>query len=169
MEAPERGSIEHVLEAYRDAVHAKDVDAFVALYDEDVRVFDMWGRWSYEGAGAWREVAVEWFGSLGSERVAVELQDVQIIIGDRVAVEEGIGSGDQLRIVRGPRGVIGRPVDRRSELALGEPERAAERDCMYAPLVLCAGPCAGSQYQQLPLAWLEPGMAEDAGAERSHA
>ena len=44
-----------------------------------------------------------------------------------------------------------------------------ERDCMYAPLVLCAGPCAGSQYQQLPLAWLEPGVAEDAGAERSHA
>ena len=29
---------------------------------------------------------MEWFGSLGSERVSLELQDVQIIIGDGVAV-----------------------------------------------------------------------------------
>ena len=60
-------------------------------------------------------------------------------------------------------------MDRRRELALGEAERAAECDRMDAPLVLCAGPRAGSQYQQLPFAWLEPGMAEDAGPERPHA
>ena len=32
----------------RDAVHAKDVDAFVAIFGDDVRVFDMWGR-SHDG------------------------------------------------------------------------------------------------------------------------
>lgn len=78
--------IEQVLQAYPAAVYARDVDAFVALYDDDVRVFDAWGRWSYEGAAAWRGMVTEWFGSLGDERVAVELQEVETIVGESVAV-----------------------------------------------------------------------------------
>lgn len=42
------------VETYRSAVLAKNVDTFMHLYDPDVRVFDTWGIWSYEGAGAWR-------------------------------------------------------------------------------------------------------------------
>lgn len=61
---------------YAAAVHAKDVDAFVALYDDEVCVFDMWGSWSYDGLAAWREMAAGWFGSLGDERVLVEFSDV---------------------------------------------------------------------------------------------
>ena len=78
--------VERVLEAYRAAVHDKDVEAFVALYDDDLRVFDAWGQWSYDGLAAWRQMAVEWFGSLGSERVGVEHQDVRSVVGDGVAV-----------------------------------------------------------------------------------
>ncbi|CAB3778191.1 hypothetical protein LMG28614_00563 [Paraburkholderia ultramafica] len=37
-----------VLDRYKAAVFAKDVDSFVALYDGDVLVFDMWGVWSSE-------------------------------------------------------------------------------------------------------------------------
>ena len=70
--------ITQVLDAYKTAVYAKDVDAFVALYDRDVRIFDMWGRWSYDGAEAWRKMVTDWFGSLGTERVGVEFADVQI-------------------------------------------------------------------------------------------
>jgi ketosteroid isomerase-like protein len=61
---------------YAAAVHAKDVDAFVALYADDVCVFDMWGTWSYDGIAAWRGMAEGWFGSLGDERVVVEFSDV---------------------------------------------------------------------------------------------
>ncbi|WP_425147922.1 YybH family protein [Deinococcus sp.] len=68
---------QQVLELYRAAVYAKDVDALVALYAEDVRVFDMWGTWVYEGATAWRGMVAGWFGSLGSERVRVEMAEVQ--------------------------------------------------------------------------------------------
>jgi uncharacterized protein (TIGR02246 family) len=82
----ERGSVEAMLTAYGAAVYEKDVEAFVALYDEDVRVFDLWGSWSYDGAGPRRQMVTEWFGSLGSERVAVESEDVQTTIGDDVAV-----------------------------------------------------------------------------------
>ena len=66
-----------VLEIYKSAVLAKDVDAFMRLYDPGVRVFDAWGVWSYEGAAAW-QVAVEgWFTSLGTEKVKVTFDDVQ--------------------------------------------------------------------------------------------
>ena len=75
-----------LLEAYREAVHAKDVDAFVAIFADDVRVFDMWGAWSHDGIDAWREMAEAWFGSLGDERVRVEFDDVQTTVGEDVAV-----------------------------------------------------------------------------------
>ena len=83
---PSVDPIARVLDSYKAAVAAKDVEAFVALYDDDVRVFDLWGRWSYEGIDAWRAMVTEWFGSLGSERVAVELNDVRTVVGDDVAV-----------------------------------------------------------------------------------
>jgi ketosteroid isomerase-like protein len=83
---PDPGSVEEVLEAYAAAVHAKDVDAFVALYDEEARIFDMWGRWSYDDARVWRGMVEEWFGSLGSEQVVVELHDVRTAEGGGVAV-----------------------------------------------------------------------------------
>ncbi len=70
-----------VIEAYRSAVLAKDVAAFMRLYDPGVRVFDAWGVWSYEGAAAW-QVAVEgWFTSLGSELVKVTFEDVRTTEG----------------------------------------------------------------------------------------
>jgi uncharacterized protein (TIGR02246 family) len=82
----ENGAIERVLQRYASAVRAKDVDGFVALYANELRVFDIWGRWSYDDAEAWRAMAAEWFGSLGSEQVAVEFEDVRTIEGGDVAV-----------------------------------------------------------------------------------
>lgn len=60
-----------VLDAYAAAVLAKDADALVGLYANDVRVFDLWGQWAYDGATAWRRPVEEWFGSLGDERIVV--------------------------------------------------------------------------------------------------
>ncbi|MEP7282402.1 MAG: nuclear transport factor 2 family protein, partial [Rubrivivax sp.] len=65
-----------VLESYRTAVHKKDVQALMRLYDPQVRVFDAWGVWSYEGAEAWQRAVEGWFTSLGSERVQVTFDDV---------------------------------------------------------------------------------------------
>ena len=98
------GKIEQMLESYKAAVDHKDVGAFVALYDDDVQVFDMWGRWSYDGAEAWRGMATEWFGSLGGERVAVEFDDVRIVVGEVVAAAHALvtfkglsADGEELR------------------------------------------------------------------------
>lgn len=68
--------IRQVLARYAQAVLARDVDAFVALYVDDLLVFDMWGSWSLRGIDAWRDMAKSWFGSLGDERVVVRFDDV---------------------------------------------------------------------------------------------
>ena len=74
------------LHAYKAAVFAKDVDQFVALYDQDVQVFDMWNVWSYNGIDDWREMTKRWFGSLGAERVIVDLFDMRTIDAHDLAV-----------------------------------------------------------------------------------
>lgn len=73
-------SLEQLLASYRSAVLAKDVAAFMRLYDPRVRVFDAWGVWSYEGAEAWQRAVEGWFTSLGDERVKVRFDDVQTIV-----------------------------------------------------------------------------------------
>jgi len=82
----DRKAIEDMLEQYRTAVYDKDVDAFVALYDDEVTVFDMWGRWAYSGIAEWREMATEWFTSLGGELSSPEFHAVNITPGDGMAV-----------------------------------------------------------------------------------
>jgi hypothetical protein len=51
-------SITRILDSNKSTVYAKDVDSFMRLYDPNVRVFDAWGMWSYQGAPAW-QIAVE--------------------------------------------------------------------------------------------------------------
>jgi ketosteroid isomerase-like protein len=67
------------LDTYKSAVLAKNAETFMHLYDPEVRVFDCWGEWSYEGAAAWRIAVEGWFASLMSESVRVAFEDVRII------------------------------------------------------------------------------------------
>jgi uncharacterized protein (TIGR02246 family) len=77
--------MDEMLARYAAAVRAKDVDEFVGLYADDVRTFDLWSVWSYDGKPALRDMVAEWFGSLGTDVVAVEFDDVRSVIGDDVA------------------------------------------------------------------------------------
>ena len=79
-------TVSQVLAAYKAAVNAKDVDTFVSLYDEDMVIFDMWGEWSYKGVESWRRIVTDWFGSLGNERLIVELDNAQVITEHNIAV-----------------------------------------------------------------------------------
>jgi ketosteroid isomerase-like protein len=83
-------SVRRVLASYASAVHAKDVAAFMRLYDASVRVFDTWGAWSYESAEAWQRAVEGWFTSLGAERVKVTFDDVHISAVQGVAVVSAI-------------------------------------------------------------------------------
>ena len=68
--------VHEALARYSAAAYDKNVDAFVSLYADDVHVFDMWNSWELRGIGAWRDMAVGWFSSLGDERVVVSASDV---------------------------------------------------------------------------------------------
>jgi len=82
--------VRRVIGSYEAAVFAKDVEAFMRLYHANVRVFDAWGVWLYEGAPAW-QVAVEgWFASLGSERVKASFSELQTTAEHTVAVVSAI-------------------------------------------------------------------------------
>jgi uncharacterized protein (TIGR02246 family) len=78
--------MEQMLKAYAAAVRSKDVDAFMALYADDVRNFDLWSEWAYDGKDELRGMVADWFGSLGDdEEVAVEWDDVRTQPGEDVA------------------------------------------------------------------------------------
>lgn len=78
MNDPEK-QVLRALDTYKSAVLAKNAETFMHLYDAEVRVFDTWGLWSYEGAEAWRIAVEGWFSSLGSETVRVTFEDVKIM------------------------------------------------------------------------------------------
>ncbi len=82
--------IHRVVESYKAAVFAADAEAFMRLYHPDVRVFDTWGVWLYEGAPAWQRAVEGWFTSLGSERVKASFSEVQVLAGQPVAVLNAI-------------------------------------------------------------------------------
>jgi ketosteroid isomerase-like protein len=63
-----------MLREYAASVLAKDLEAFIALYDRDLFVFDAWDVMWSEGIDAWRSMANDWFTSLGAERVVVEFE-----------------------------------------------------------------------------------------------
>ena len=78
--------MDEVLTAYAAAVWAKDVEAFLDLYADDARNFDLWSEWSYDGKDALRAMVAEWFGSLpDDEIVVVEFDDVRTQAGSDVA------------------------------------------------------------------------------------
>lgn len=79
-------AIRQLLHGYTQSVLAKDVEAFVALYAADVRVFDMWHRWSHDGQQPWREMVQGWFGSLRDERVLVAFSEVRTRVAQDLAV-----------------------------------------------------------------------------------
>lgn len=77
--------IRRLFDRYRDRVLAKDAAGLLALYRDDVRVFDFWDAWSHEGLPAWGASVGQWLGSLGDETVRVAFDDVRIEAGDRLA------------------------------------------------------------------------------------
>jgi ketosteroid isomerase-like protein len=96
--------IDRVLEGYKSAVYAKDAATFMRLYDPKVRVFDTWGVWSYEGSAAWQMAVEAWLTSLGTERVKVTFDKVQVsgtadlVLVSAIVTYAGVSAdGQQLR------------------------------------------------------------------------
>jgi uncharacterized protein (TIGR02246 family) len=76
--------MQEMLDAYAAAVRAKDMDAFLGLYADDVRNFDLWSVWSYDGKEALRGMVEEWFSSVGDDQIRVEYDEVRVQAGEDV-------------------------------------------------------------------------------------
>ena len=70
--------IEALMAEYAACVLAKAPERLAALYAADVRVFDAWDVWSFEGRDGWARSLGDWLGSLGEARVQVTFDGVQI-------------------------------------------------------------------------------------------
>lgn len=79
-----------VLDAYRNAVVTRDVDAFLAIYDDDVRLFDAWNRFDEFGVDIWRGMIEDWFGSHPDDEFELRFDDVHAVVGEDVAIVNGI-------------------------------------------------------------------------------
>lgn len=79
-------AVETLFETNKNAVYQKDLETFASIFDEKVNVFDMWQQWSYEGLDAWKEMAKNWFTSLGENRDVVTFYNIQIKPAAEMAV-----------------------------------------------------------------------------------
>lgn len=100
----DENDVRAVLTVYSESAYAKDVDRFMTMYADGVRVFDLWGSWESVGAAAWRESISGWFGSLDDERVVADFEDIAVSIGgDLAALTAMVGysaesaTGDRVR------------------------------------------------------------------------
>jgi uncharacterized protein (TIGR02246 family) len=86
MSTETEGAIAGLLERYKTAIFTKDLEGFLALFDQDTVIFDLWAKWSYAGIDSWRPVVADWFGSLNSERDVVAFDDVKTVVAGDVAM-----------------------------------------------------------------------------------
>lgn len=66
-----RDRIRDILDQYTEAVWNKDVEAFLALYDDNIRDYDAWEQWEYAGIHEFRTLPVNWFRESEGHRVKV--------------------------------------------------------------------------------------------------
>jgi uncharacterized protein (TIGR02246 family) len=98
--------IQSLFDAYSQAVFQKDANTFLSLFDENVRVFDMWA-WNYDGLPAWREMVTGWFANLGADRDVVTFDDIRIRQSGDMAVASAFArfaavseKGEELRFLQ---------------------------------------------------------------------
>lgn len=72
--------------AYAQAVRNAKVEDFANLYEDGVRIFDLWDQWDMRGGDSNKAMATEWFSSLGDEHVMVTFSDVDIIENSDLAI-----------------------------------------------------------------------------------
>ena len=82
--------IESLFESYKNAVLRRDVDAFLSIFDESLRVFDMW-EWEYNGLEPWRKMVEGWFTSVSAaEKIVVSFEDIRIRATEEMAVASAV-------------------------------------------------------------------------------
>ncbi len=82
-------SYKMILDQYAQTVYNKDVEGFMSIYDKNVHVFDTWNEWSYKNRDEFKAMVMDWFTSLGNEKVRVEFKEVNVFEAENQTVWVG--------------------------------------------------------------------------------
>ena len=75
---------------YKKYAWDKDIKGMIALYADDVVIFDMWNDARLEGLTKWSNVIEQWLGSLKDERVNVIFDNIKIHTGEAISFASAI-------------------------------------------------------------------------------
>jgi len=70
---------------YKQAAWEKDIQCMINLYDQDVLIFDMWGKAFSRGLAEWSVIITDWLTSLKDEKVNVTFEMIEVQESESVA------------------------------------------------------------------------------------
>jgi ketosteroid isomerase-like protein len=79
-----------MFDRYASAVRGRDLNAFLALYSNDVVIFDAWDRWAHRGKPEWAEAVAIWFASSAAEVLEVDFRETTCAISAGGASAHGV-------------------------------------------------------------------------------
>ena len=80
---------ENFFEMYSKSAWDKNAAMMTGLYSMDVVIFDMWGKGFYRGIDDTRKNIIEWFDTLGTDKVEVRFEDIHIKEDNEIAFGYG--------------------------------------------------------------------------------
>lgn len=86
----EQPKVFEIFARYAEAVVDKNADAFLALYADDVIVFDAWNVWAFRGRDEWKKAVDTWFNSLEAGKMQVTFDELTIEEGEALAYATAI-------------------------------------------------------------------------------
>jgi ketosteroid isomerase-like protein len=86
----EARSISHFFTSYQQTAFKKDVAGMINLYDENVTLFDMWGKGFVVGLKEWSVNITAWLTSLKDERVRVGFEMIEVNEGGDIGFASAI-------------------------------------------------------------------------------
>lgn len=75
---------------YKQSAWDKDTESMIALYHDNVVIFDMWNQGYQTGLTEWSNAIKDWLGSLGDEKVNVIFEMTEIHEGNDVGFRSAL-------------------------------------------------------------------------------
>jgi ketosteroid isomerase-like protein len=91
-------SIQEYFTIYKQSAWEKDTESMIALYDDNVVIYDMWNHGYQKGLDGWSVVIRNWLGSLGEEKVNVNFEMIEIHEGGKVGFASALISFQAISI-----------------------------------------------------------------------
>jgi uncharacterized protein (TIGR02246 family) len=85
----DEAQIREVIASWAKAVRAKDVNAVMSHYAEDILLFDLVPPLQYKGEAAYRNNWEEWFATWQGQ-IGYDIQDLSVTLGDDVAFRHSL-------------------------------------------------------------------------------